>query len=152
MLAFLLLFWRRRRSSHSQGRQYTTLNFAELLWSQYYCKPINQFFNYLLHTLYPGLPKSLQVFVISKKNLTSCIYTKYCNPYQALHAWLASTVTNIRNLVILLYYIIAPFIVFYRTFYSIVLWYMYRPRYWAIFSNSVVQLQVCYNKVELSRL
>jgi len=29
------------------------------------------------------------------------------------------------------------------------LWYMYRPRYWAIFSNSAVQLQVCYNKVEL---
>jgi len=27
---------------------------------------------------------------------------------------------------------------------------MYRPTYWAIFSNSAVQLQVCYNKVELS--
>jgi len=66
------------------------------------------------------------------------------------------TVSIIRNCMILLYCIIVLYyciihciLLYYWTFYSIVL-YMYRPTYWAIFSNSAVQLQVCYNKVELS--
>ena len=50
------------------------------------------------------------------------------------------------------YCIIALFIVFllyHCMFCCILLWHKYRPRLLYIFSNSAVQLQVCYNKVEL---
>jgi len=112
------------------------------------------FFHYLLLVSFicavcteplPG--KSIQWLGISNRQIRFLFstnpttpYTSHCNNYQEFH-----------NFIVLYYCTIHCILSCYCTFYSIVLWYMYRPRYWAIFSNSAVQLFSCkYVTIKLS--
>jgi len=94
----------------------------------------------------------------TRTEYTMIMYIKYTDPFSILYQPYTTPYTfhcnkyqEFSDFTVLYYCTIHCILSYYCTFYSIVLWYMYRPRYWAIFSNSAVQLFSCkYVTIKLS--